>query len=89
MRSEHEKIARRRVLYPGINVHANKLGIRNHAELEAIERELSGERAAQGLPRSFVLHGPPAIAFSPTQPISNVLGNVRAIRRPHEYDARA
>lgn len=52
LRSDHEKAAFRRVYYPGTNVYVNKLGIRDAAELEAIERELTAERAEQGFPRS-------------------------------------
>jgi fido (protein-threonine AMPylation protein) len=33
-------------------VYVNKLGIRDAAELEAVERELTAERAEQGFPRS-------------------------------------
>lgn len=52
LRSEHEKAAYRRVYYPGTTVYVNKLGIRDAAELEAVERELTAERADQGFPRS-------------------------------------
>jgi fido (protein-threonine AMPylation protein) len=52
LRSEHEKAAFRRVYYPGTDVYVNKLGIRDAAELEKVEREFSAERAEQGFPRS-------------------------------------
>lgn len=52
LRSEHEKAAFRRVFYPGTEVYVNKLGVRDAAALEAVERELTAERAAQGFPRS-------------------------------------
>lgn len=51
-RSEHEKAAYRRVFYPGTDVYVNKLGIRDAAELEKVEREFTAERAAEGFPRS-------------------------------------
>ena len=52
LRSEHEKTAYRRVYYPGTDVYVNKLGIRDAAELEKVEREFTSERADQGFPRS-------------------------------------
>lgn len=51
LRSEHEKAAFRRVFYPGTDVYVNKLNIRDAPVLEAAERELTAERAAQGFPR--------------------------------------
>jgi len=52
LRSEHEKAAYRRVFYPHTDVYVNKLGIRDAAELERVEREFTAERAEQGFPRS-------------------------------------
>lgn len=52
LRSEHERAAYRRVFYAGTEVYVNKLGIRDAAELERVEREFTAERAEQGFPRS-------------------------------------
>lgn len=52
LRSAHERAAFRRVYYSGTEVYVNKLGIRDAAELEAVERELTSERADQGFPRA-------------------------------------
>lgn len=52
LRSDHERAAYRRVFYPGTETYVNKLGIRDAAELEIVERELTAERADQGFPRS-------------------------------------
>ena len=50
LRSEHERVAFRRVFYSGTDVYVNKLGIRDAAELEQVEREFTSERAEQGFP---------------------------------------
>lgn len=52
LRSEHERAAFKRVFYPGTDVYVNKLGIRDAAELAAVEREFTSERADQGFPRN-------------------------------------
>lgn len=52
LRSQHERAAFRRVFYPGTEIYVNKLGIQDASVLEAVERELTAERAAQGFPRT-------------------------------------
>ena len=50
IRSAHERAAYARVVYSGTDVYVNKLGLRDAARLEAIERELTAERANEGFP---------------------------------------
>ena len=50
LRTAHERETYRRTFYRGTEVYINKLGIRDRKVLEATERRLTEQRAAQGFP---------------------------------------
>jgi len=50
LRTANERVAYRKVFYRNSDVYRNRLGIRDRAELEQRERQLTAERAEEGFP---------------------------------------